>query len=171
MKYEVEILDSGATFSPDRVYRYDLWRRWSHKGPERLWIMLNPSTADEKDNDPTVERCFRRSIDDGFGSMMVCNIFALRSTNPRKLTKHADPVGPDNDSIILSRATVNQEDGGQIVCAWGGHGTFKNRGKIVLAELLKESLKVHVLGMTNREQPLHPLYVAYDLKPYQLFSK
>ena len=170
--YDVHIIDSFASFSDDRAHRYDLGRVWDYGKPTRLWIMLNPSTADEVENDPTVERCFRRSIDDGYGSFVVCNIFALRSTDPRVLYKHADPIGEKNDEVILGwcRDVFDEGKQGQIVCAWGTHGRLKNRGKLVMETLLKASLPLHALGMSKREQPIHPLYVAYDRKPFQLYT-
>lgn len=168
---EIEILNRGANFSADRVHRFVLWRTWDEDKPQRLWIMLNPSTADETENDPTVERCFRRSVDDGFGAITVCNLFALRSTDPKLLYKHADPVGDINDEVILRTAMLTHDGGGQVVCGWGQHGKIKQRGKIVMTNLLGASLPLHVLGMTKTDQPIHPLYVKYELKPYQIFSR
>lgn len=164
-------METGARFSHDRVHRYELWRTWDTKLPRRMWLMLNPSTADETDNDPTVERCQRRCVDDGFGGIVVCNIFALRSTDPKALYKHEDPIGIENDHVILSTAESIIAHGGQVVCAWGDHGKFKKRGGQVMQMLLTKSLPIHVLGMTKSDQPIHPLYVKYALKPYQIFTR
>ena len=94
---------SGATFSPCRRYRYTLWRQWDER-PPATFIMLNPSTADETANDPTVERCQRRAQAMGYGGVRVANIFALRSTDPRALYTAEDPVGPENDHALLTLA-------------------------------------------------------------------
>lgn len=85
---------SGAAFSPCRRYRYRLWRTWGDAAPA-VFVMLNPSTADEIENDPTVERCERRARAMGFGGLRVANIFSLRSTDPTALYTSDDPVGPE----------------------------------------------------------------------------
>lgn len=109
---------SGAAFSGNREYRYRLWRTWDSATLPALFILLNPSTADETKNDPTVERCERRARTMGFGGLVVANLFALRSTDPKALYSHPDPVGEINDLAILS-AAVNA---GIIICGWGRHG-------------------------------------------------
>lgn len=59
---------SVAVFSDCERYRYLLTRVWDTTGQRALFIMLNPSTADEIKNDPTVERCERRARALGFGA-------------------------------------------------------------------------------------------------------
>ena len=95
----------GALFSPDRVYRYRLWRRWKPEEPALVYVMLNPSTADEIDSDATVTRCIERARRMGYGGIEVVNLFALRSTDPTALYRHEAPVGPENDQHILGYAT------------------------------------------------------------------
>ena len=73
---------SGAVFSECKRYRYSLWRVWNPDLPVCMFLMLNPSTADETTNDPTVERCQRRAVQMGYGGLHVGNIFAWRSTDP-----------------------------------------------------------------------------------------
>lgn len=156
----------GATFSSCRRYRYLLWRTWndltSTKLGTVLWVMLNPSTADELVFDPTVRRCFLFTRAWGYRSMEVVNIFGLRSTDPRELYRSSDPVGPDNDKAIMDAAY--QAD--LIVCAWGNHGRYRNRGLHVREHLKTiNRIQLHVLGLTGMQQPRHPLYVRGDLKP------
>lgn len=160
---------ASAVFSSDdnKTYRYVATRRWKETGPMRLWIMCNPSIADELVNDPTVERCQIRSQEDGYAGMVVCNIFALVSTDPRALRRHEDPIGPENDAYIDKE--VQKAD--QVVCAWGTHGTIKNRGPEVLQRLLKAGVEVNVLKLTKFGHPQHPLYLPYDLKPQPIFSE
>lgn len=119
-------------------------------------IMLNPSTADEERNDPTVERCERRARANGFGGLLVANIFALRSTDPKALYVHPAPVGSRNDLAILSMA----REAGQVVCAWGVHGALSDRGLRVATRLTREGLRFGVLGLTREGHPRHPLYMA-----------
>ncbi|MBZ9574644.1 DUF1643 domain-containing protein [Modicisalibacter sp. MOD 31.J] len=156
-------IDTGARFSPCRTWRYDLWRRWA-AGPSVLWLLLNPSTADEVANDPTVERCERRSRTMGYGSLYVCNIFALRSTDPKWLYTADDPIGPENDSAILERA----QGVDLVVCGWGNHGLFAGRGQRVLAMLADAGVETHCLRVTGAGEPGHPLYIGYGVEPRPL---
>ena len=151
---------STALYSADQLYRYALTRIWS-PGPRVLFVMLNPSTATEVQNDPTVERCERRARTLGFGSFAVANIFAYRATDPKLMRAAPDPIGPENDATILS--LVAQSD--QIVCGWGSHGAHLDRGAAV-ANLLRTTTRplLH-LGLTLAGQPKHPLYIAYTQQP------
>lgn len=152
---------SGARFSPCMQYRYSLWRRWDESKPFATFVMLNPSTADEVQNDPTVERCQRRSLAMGFGGLRVANIFALRSTDPQGLYKTDDPIGPENDAAILEAA----RDSAMVICAWGGHGKHLGRGAQVRSMLLDAGVTPHYLQLNDDGTPKHPLYVAYDIQP------
>lgn len=157
------LTESGATFSPCRAFRYDLWRRWDN-GPTILWLMLNPSTADALENDPAVERCERRSIALGAGGYHVCNLFALRSTNPKALYTAEDPVGPDNDRTILEQARAAE----RVICGWGNHGAYRNRSRDVLARLAAHGIEPQCLKLTGAGEPGHPLYIGYSVEPQPL---
>jgi len=151
---------SGARFSDCGTYRYSLWRTWG-TGQRCLFLMLNPSTADEVENDPTVERCERRARVLGFGGLRVANLFALRSTDPSALKAHPDPIGPENDSEILEAARA----AGMVVCAWGVHGKLGNRSTSVVRMLREAWIPLHVLKLNADGQPAHPLYLPYGLTP------
>ncbi len=152
---------STAVYSDCERYRYLLTRAWDPAGPKVLFIMLNPSTATEVQNDPTVERCERRARTLGFGAFRVCNIFAWRDTDPRKMRAAADPVGPANDTAILD--STGWAD--RIVCAWGSHGAHLDRGAQVIALLRETGLPLYHLGLTKAGQPKHPLYIGYQRQP------
>ena len=152
---------SGALFSPCARYRYRLWRVWNPDRPSLLFVMLNPSTADEIDNDPTVERCQRRAVAMGYGGLQVCNIFAWRSTDPSALYGLEDPVGPDNDEAILAAAG----ESGLVVCGWGTHGNLMGRGEAVLRLLRAQGVVPHALKINEDGTPGHPLYVSYQTQP------
>lgn len=153
----------GATFSPNRIHRYLLWRRWA-PGPLATWIMLNPSSADEVELDPTIRRCVGFSRMWGCGGLDVVNLFALRSTDPKRLKNHADPVGPDNDDAIVKAAKSSII----VVAAWGMHGGFRQRADAVRQLLAEAGVHLQCLGITKGGEPLHPLYLASDsqLKEY-----
>jgi len=126
-----------------------------------MFLMLNPSTADEMKNDATVERCQRRAIKMGYGGLHVGNIFAWRSTDPTVLPKLTDPIGPDNDEAILLAA----KKAGIVICGWGKHGKLLDRGEHVLKMLLQHGIKPHALMINDDGSPQHPLYIGYDVKP------
>lgn len=123
--------------------------------------MLNPSKATEVQNDPTVERCERRARALGFGAFQVTNIFAWRETDPSKMRKVADPVGPQNDATILEAAIWTD----QVIAAWGTHGIHLDRGAQTEALLRKSDKSLFSLGLTKHGHPKHPLYVRYSQEP------
>lgn len=156
---------STAVYSDCERYRYSLTRVWQPSGRRVLFVMLNPSTATEVQNDPTVERCERRARTLGFGAFQVTNIFAWRDTDPRKMRAAVDPVGPENDAAILQG--VDWAD--QVVAGWGTHGAHMGRGDAVEALLRGAQKGASHLGLTKAGHPKHPLYIAYARQPERWF--
>ncbi len=153
---------SVAVYSPCEAYRYLLTRVWNPDGRKALFVMLNPSTATEFQNDPTVERCERRARALGFGAFRVTNIFAFRATDPRVMRAMADPVGPDNDAALVDSA---REWADSILCAWGTHGAHLGRGAAVEGLLRATGRELLTLGLSKDGHPKHPLYISYDRQP------
>ena len=156
----INLQDNGALFSSDRKHRYTLWRVWDKDKPFVAFVGLNPSTADETKNDPTVTRCINYAYDWGYGGLVMLNIFAFRSTNPKNRYSCKDPIGPENSFYIKKFS----EEAGLTVAAWGNHGNFLSRGTEVLSLLTKP----HCLKLTKSACPSHPLYLKKDLKPFLL---
>lgn len=157
---------SWADYSPCEQYRYALTRVWDDAGARVLFVMLNPSTATEAQNDPTVERCERRARALGFGAFRVCNIFAFRATDPKVMRAAADPVGRQNDAAILEGAGWASAAGaGRIVCAWGTHGAHLGRGPAVERLLRGTGQALFHLGLSRDGHPKHPLYIGYAQQP------
>jgi hypothetical protein len=152
---------STAIYSDCERYRYSLTRIWEAGGRKALFVMLNPSTATEVQNDPTVERCERRARALGFGAFQVTNIFAWRDTDPRKMRAATDPVGPGNDAAILEGADWAD----QIVAAWGTHGAHLDRGPAVERLLREAGYPLFHLGLSKQGHPKHPLYIGYSQQP------
>lgn len=148
----------GAEFDSERVYRYKLWRLWNAEKPTIAWIMLNPSTADETKDDPTIRRCINYAKDWGYGGLVVTNLFALRATDPSELSDHPNPIGPENDAYLTSIC----EGVEKTIVAWGTKGALMNRGREV-AEMLDET--VYALETTKDGHPVHPLYQPADAEP------
>jgi len=152
---------STAVYSDCERYRYTLTRVWDPAGRKALFVMLNPSTATEVQNDPTVERCERRARALGFGAFRVTNIFAWRDTDPKKMRAADDPVGPANDGAIREGAAWAD----QVICAWGAHGAHLDRGRQVEALLRDTGRALYHLGLTKAGHPKHPLYIGYAKQP------
>lgn len=155
---------TDAVLSPCGRYRYSLARRW---GPEPLvlWLMLNPSTADATTDDATVRRCCGFARRWGHGGIVVGNLYAWRTTDPRGLGVTTDPVGPDNDAH-LARLLASPEVG-RVVAAWGTHASAARATQVrVLAGLAGRRLEA--LGLTKAGHPRHPLYLPQSITPAPL---
>lgn len=156
---------SIAVYSDCERYRYLLTRIWEPEGRQALFIMLNPSTATEVQNDPTVERCERRARALGFGGFRVANIFAWRDTDPKNMRAADAPVGAQNDAQIVE--SCDWAD--QIIAAWGAHGDHLGRGAAMETILRKTGRPVFHLGLTKAGHPKHPLYISYAQQPQRWF--
>lgn len=151
----------SAAFSPCRRFRYSLSRVWNPEAPTVMFVGLNPSTADEREDDPTVRRCIGFARRWNCGGLILVNLFAYRSSHPASLFKADDPIGPANDTYILASARA----AGRTVLAWGTKGYFLDRDQHVLSLLPA----AHCLGITKEGHPKHPLYLAGStrVRPYR----
>jgi len=140
--------------SPCLQYRFALSRCWSPNARVLGFIMLNPSTANDTIDDPTIRKLIQISKFRGYGGFLVANLFALRSSKPDNLRHHRDPIGPSNDYWIMQVIRWSE----LVVCAWGNHGTFKQRGKYVKS--MVPSRKRYILGLNHGGQPTHPLFLS-----------
>lgn len=159
-------IERDAAISECGRYRWWLTRRWGD-GPLCCWIMLNPSTADTEQDDPTIRRCMGFADRWGYGGIVVVNLFALRSTDPAELKRADDPVGQFNDESIEEHAKRSAFT----VAAWGAHGSFRRRGRRVAKALWDIGEAPHCLGATKAGHPKHPLYLRADTEPMPLTTK
>ena len=154
--------DEGATLSSDRLYRYRLWRSWGSREHRVVFVMLNPSTADESKDDPTIRKCVGFAQRWGFGAVDVVNLFAWRSTSPRGLLVSSDPIGPDNDEAL--RAAMS--DATRIIWAWGKHtprvAALACRRAADGCLTRTRGTPVFTLGRNADGSPPHPLMLPYD---------
>ncbi len=153
--------ERGAVFSECRKYRYELWRRWGD-GPYCQFICLNPSTADETNDDPTVRRCINYARDWGYDAFVMTNLFAFRATDPEDMKAAEEPEGDMTNLNTIGRLAV---DAGVVVAAWGVHGTFNGRDKVVRAYLEWADVVLKHLDLSKDGHPRHPLYLKKNLKP------
>lgn len=174
----------SAAFSADMRHRYRLHRLICVGSGEGilpgavrvLFIMLNPSTADADNDDPTIRRAIGFAA--RFGAPLaaerrvgcvwldVANVFSFRSTDPmglqRELDEGRDPTGgTENDLALLEMAKTAD----LVVCAWGVHGALRARGERVARLLRWAGVRLHTLGLTKDGHPRHPLYLPKDLRP------
>ncbi len=146
-----------ATLSNDRKYRYTLWRTWEYEKGYVVFIGLNPSTADETEDDPTIRRCIGYVKSWGYGSLCMVNLFAYRATNPTDLLTLSEPTGQENNTYLLGVCKKAR----LIIAAWGTNGAFLRRDK----EVIKLIPNLHYLKLTKLGFPAHPLYLKSNLGP------
>lgn len=165
-------------FSKCRLYRFTLWRKFQSellpqpvisggnisKGGYVQFIGLNPSTADEKINDPTIRRCINFSKRWGYSEFCMTNIFPFRATKPEEMMKHIEPA----EMRIENAQWVERiaESAGLIICAWGKDGDHLKRGQKFIEHLRDvKKLKLHHLGLNADGSPKHPLYLKSTTTP------
>ena len=155
-------MTGGAEISDGGLYRYRLWRDWDASLGRVVWIMLNPSTADATDDDPTIRKCCGFARKWGFGGIEVVNLFALRSSNPVDLVDSyeagIDPVGPCNDKAIYGSASH-----GVAIAAWGAFQWEQAEYRVSVVRKFVGQLRC--LRTTKTGAPGHPLYVPYSAVP------
>jgi len=158
----------GAILSDDSMRRYLLWRFWGDPRNEQakwmLFVMLNPSTADGRSDDPTIRKCrefARRAGCDGFE---VVNLISQRSPKPGVVRAESEPKEADEIiSLALARCEL-------VVVAWGAlSGLSKPARKIALERIdaIREFASygcrtLKCLSVTQNGQPGHPLFIPYS---------
>jgi hypothetical protein len=156
--------DRTTTFSPCRKYRFTLWREWDKSNPSYCqFIGLNPSTADEFQDDPTVRRCINFAKSWGYGALCMTNIFAYRATDPEVMKAQTLPLTEREENIhwlirIGREASIR-------IAAWGKHGRHQFRAAVVKTTFFEAGLTLHCLRTNKDGSPEHPLYLSGELKP------
>lgn len=153
-------MKTDANLSKCRKYRYALWRTWDDSKPFAMFIGLNPSTADETEDDPTINRCINFSKDWGYGGLCMVNLFAFRATVPSDMMASKDPIGSENDNWIKKLS----KDAGVIVAAWGNDGSYMGRSKNIMD--MVPNLKCLKINKTG--EPAHPLYQPSSATPIKM---
>jgi hypothetical protein len=148
----------SAYLSEDRQYRYSLIRDWSDGAPLRrvAFIGLNPSTADENTDDPTIRKCISFARSWGFGSLVMLNVYALRATDPQAMLRHPYPTTIENDNYIASEI----ERCARVVACWGNHANPMDTWHLATLIAVR-GIPSYCFGLTKRGAPKHPLYLPY----------
>lgn len=151
-----------AIISPCGLFRYRLERRLGGDGVTVAFIMVNPSTADGTQDDPTIRKCIGFAKKLGGGTLIVGNKFAYRATDVHELRGVRDPIGPHNE--IHLREIIFEAD--VVIAAWGSLNklpeTLRSRWKDVARLADERSQTLSMLGTNADGHPKHPLMVGYD---------
>jgi hypothetical protein len=157
LRIAAEPTDSGARFNDDRTCRYLLWRHWDSDKPFLMFIGLNPSTANEHQDDATIRSITRITRELGYGGFYMCNCFPLISTDP-EVQGLAESGSSINDYHMLQAATKCEF----VVFAWGNFEIVKRTGRDRELATLFPGAKV--LGLNKAGSPKHPLYLKTSTK-------
>lgn len=153
---------SGAVFSSDGLHRTRLWRVWDASLPVLVWCLLNPSVATGERSDLTLAKCIGFAKRNGYGGVIIVNLFTIISTHPGVLSKqlhYANVWDCDEHIKWACSAPVLAK----VVAGWGSKPWAEKRAIHVLNYL--RSLRrgnVLCLGTTKDGQPRHPSRVGYD---------
>ena len=153
-------MQRGAILSSCKKHRLQLWREWNSNLPKVLFIMLNPSTADHEQDDPTLRRCMDFAKQWGYGGLYIGNLYSFRAADPRTLLKVSKFSHRDNYKHISTMAQQCQ----LLVCAWGNYPIIKKLGTPL--NILKQlNQKLHCIALSKTGTPKHPLYLKKSLTP------
>jgi hypothetical protein len=157
---EINFIKSEAVFSEDKKYRYQLTRVWNESKPMVGFIALNPSIADETENDPTIWKLVRSADGWGYGGLIIVNLFALVSSSPEVMKTAKEPIGKNNDQYLEKMSKSSDLD--KVIAVWGDDGVHLNRA----SEVKKMFSKLWVLKLSETGQPRHPRFLKADVEPF-----
>lgn len=163
--FETSKIVRDASMSRCGRYRWTLTRCWDFHAPWCGWIMLNPSTADHREDDATIRRCMGFARAWGYGGITVLNLFALRATNPQELRTHPQPINCQGQIEAYDRLLVEHGTDSVLplmIAAWGAHGSLYRRSDHVVWLFRQAGVRLHCLGTTKDGHPRHPLYLPAD---------
>lgn len=144
------------------THRYWLRRTWDDDLAHIAWVMLNPSTADARVDDPTIRRCVGFSKGWGYGGIEVVNVYNLRATNPKALWGDVDRMGSWLHRDVAEYLMDQQVE--RAICAWGAHAKPGHAANL-LSELERYGIATSCLGKNKGGSPKHPLYLAAKTPP------
>lgn len=152
---ENRLLNAGAVFSNCRQFRYRLWRIWDDTKPLVMFIGLNPSTANESDNDPTIKSVIRIAKNNGYGGVYMMNCFPFITPYPEKLLGTTLKSVVENYEHLQSVKAMVKD----VVFAWGN---FKEVTDVIKNDLTNLFPDAKALSLNKNGSPKHPLYCKSD---------
>lgn len=165
------MLISGASFNEERTHRQSLWRIWDESLPLLYVIGMNPSVANEKKNDPTVERCQRRARLRGYGGLIMLNMQDVIETDSKKLDQmtNSERCTNSNALALISAVEAAEKNKGDILCAWGKPGQKYGAVAWLATQAARRRVTLFCLKKNADGSPQHPLYIPYA-KDFEWFS-
>jgi hypothetical protein len=156
--------DSGAWINPRGNRRYLLWRVFNPQGKTVAFVMLNPSDADAKEDDPTLRRCIGYAKTWGYGRLLVVNLFSVIGSDPKALKLHEQPdlFGDRVNEAVLEDVLTSAD---LVVCAWGAHTRIGHVSEQLLALARNHRVELHRLDSNADGSPTHPLFLSKELRP------
>ena len=150
----------GAVFDHTKKHRILLWRLWDEK-PRVLFIGLNPSTANELIDDPTVRRLASFAQSWAYGGFYLCNVFSYCTAHPEELSSARRPTPkathPANQGAILMAEKLTALS----VLMWGDGILKVENGWSFAADVANlAGPTVLCFGKTKKGNPVHPLYLS-----------
>jgi hypothetical protein len=161
IQYRLDGAVFGCVLSTCGTYRYALWRIWDASKPMWMMALLNPSTATEEHDDPTIARCATRATRAGAGGLVVVNCGAIRETNSEKACRAPDPIGPHNEAWIRALIPTCSMH----IAGWGPKARRFGGEEIVRRAFQESGRRLHALEVNADGSPRHPLYVRYGIQP------
>ncbi|HYG19895.1 MAG TPA: DUF1643 domain-containing protein [Ohtaekwangia sp.] len=152
MKYKYQV--SYAIFSADEKHRLGLYRLWNNDMPAAMVIGLNPSTANDHDDDPTIGFVRRVLDNNGYGSLYMLNLFTMITPYPTHLERDKDETG------VLNTWRETAPSCKDIIFAWGQFPTH-GRHKLAIKEFGDRAL---CFGKNKNGTPRHPMYLKPNTK-------
>jgi hypothetical protein len=152
-------INRGTKFSPCKKYRLQLWRLWDDQLPIIMFLMLNPSSADAHNDDPTIRRCVNFTKNWGYGGFYIGNLYPLISSKPKLLLESLSVSHSENKLNLDEMA----EKCDKIICSWGNFEIVKKLG-IPNDFLVDYKNKLYYISKSKNETPKHPLYLKSSLK-------
>jgi hypothetical protein len=157
---EIKFVKSEAVFSEDKKYRYELTRVWDDSKPKIGFVALNPSVADETENDPTIWKLVRSADGWGYGGIVIVNLFALVTSSPEAMKVASEPIGDENDKYLSKMSKASDLE--KIVAVWGDDGVHLNRAE----QVKKMFSQLWALKISESGQPRHPRFLKSDVEPF-----
>jgi hypothetical protein len=172
MEFPTHLHEDGALFSPDRSRRYALWRVWDLSLPAIMVIGLNPSTANETTDDPTIKSIRRIAAHNGFGKLIMTNLFSWVSSDPKVLDdvyrtrmQFATKMFSDQSKLGVFESTLGDVNRAylnhfrkQASHVWYAWGNFKQARPEIVKEILQSFPGGLCCHQNGNGSPKHPLY-------------
>ncbi len=150
--------NNGANFSQNKKHRYCLWRIWDESKPKVMFIGLNPSTANETSDDPTIRRIKGLAYKWGYGGFYMLNLFPYVTAYPKELETKLEDEAEWQNAIWIEKTKSECE---KIIFAWGAFDQAKIRAHSLVATIPNP----YCLAINKNGSPKHPLYIKGDTIP------